>query len=121
MNEERKQLRSRRVDWLCWYLTTTLVDKILHLQHLKRAGFKRNTAMEIQITKSVKAALQISSAAVKPPERADEPAFVKSSAQDTVEYTVCGAGTADASCTCTYFQRGNLCKHIIKVHISIPY
>jgi hypothetical protein len=121
MNEEMKQLRSRRVDWLCWYLTKVLVDKVLHFQHVKQAGFKRNAAMEALVTASVRAAVDISDACVKLSEGDDAPAFVKSSASASIEYSVCGAGTAEASCTCVYFQRGNLCKHIIKVHINFEY
>lgn len=64
MNEEMKQLRSRRVDWLCWYLTMVLVDKVLHFQHVKHAGFKRNTTMEALVTTSVRGALEISDACV---------------------------------------------------------
>lgn len=119
MNEEMKQLRSRRVDWLCWYLTRVLVDKVLHFQHVKHAGFKRNTAMEALVTTSVRGALEISNACVKLSEGDDAPAFVRSSADASLEYSVCGAGTAEASCTCVYFQRGNLCKHIIKVCIDL--
>ena len=107
-----------RVDWLCWYLTTVLVDKVLHFQHVKQAGFKRNAAMEALVTTSVRGALEISNACVNLPESDEAPAFVRSSADASVEYSVCGAGTAEASCTCVYFQRGNLCKHIIKVCIS---
>ncbi len=118
MNEEMKQLRSRRVDWLCWYLTKVLVDKVLHTQHVKQVGFKRNAAMEALVTASVRAAAEISDACVKVSEGEDAPAFVRSSADDSVEYSVCGAGTAEASCTCVYFQRGNLCKHIIKVYMK---
>ena len=118
MNEEMKQLRSRRVDWLCWYLIRVLVDKVLHFQHVKQAGFKRNAAMEALVTTSVRAAMDISDACVKVSEGDDAPAFVRSSANASVEYSVCGAGTAEASCTCVYFQRGNLCKHIIKVRIK---
>ena len=98
MNEEMKQLRSRRADWLCWYLTTVLVDRVLHSQHVKQAGFKRNAAMEALVTTSVRGALEITNACVKLPEGVEAPAFVRSSAEASVEYSVCGAGTAEASC-----------------------
>ena len=75
--------------------------------------------MEALVTTSVRGALEISDACVKLPEGDDAPAFVRSSATASVEYSVCGAGTAEASCTCIYFQRGNLCKHIIKVFVSL--
>lgn len=121
MNEEKKQLRSRRINWLCWYLTTVVVNKLLHAQHVKQAGFRRNAAMEALVTKSVQAALGITDAAVVLPQNAELPAFVASSTNSAVEYTVFGVGKPDASCSCAYFQRGNLCKHIIKVGLHHLY
>lgn len=119
MDEERKQLRGRRVDWLCWFLIRKVVDKVLHAQHLKEAGFRPNRTMETMVSSSVTAARQIPDSAVKLPEGAGQPAFVRSSAQSGIEYTVCSAGGADASCSCVHFSRGNLCKHIIKVSFGM--
>lgn len=70
---------------------------------MEQAGFKRMAAMEALVTTSVRGAFEISDAYVKLPEGVEAPAFVRSSADASVEYNGCGAAAAEAGCSCVYF------------------
>lgn len=117
---DKPLLNGRRVDWLCNQLLEDVARKFLHGQHIKAAGFQRNAAIEALVHASALRALSISDTDVSLPKQAGEPAFVCSSASEGVEHTVCNPGSAEATCSCVHSQRGNLCKHLIKVRLIMP-
>ncbi len=50
---DTKGLRGRRLDWLEWWLTTTIARHYMHTLEMKERGFIKNKVMEAIVTQSV--------------------------------------------------------------------
>jgi hypothetical protein len=57
---DTKGFTRRRIDWLVWWLTTTIAHHYKHTLKLKKRGFINNKVMEAIITWSVEKAALIS-------------------------------------------------------------
>ena len=115
MNPEKTSMKGRRLDWLFYTLITSVAGYYLHKQLEKRSYFKRNLDFEKKVRESVKKAAAILDSHVTLPEEQGAAAAVCSASNPSTSYTVTGPGTASVHCTCAYSERGNLCKHAVKV------
>lgn len=118
LSDKKAMLRGRRVDWLLHCLIFKVAAYYLHNQHRKHAEFSRNRILEIEAIGIVKRAAEIPDEAVQLSMDPAAEAVVQGS--DDKAYTICNPGTADATCTCTSFLRGSVCKHIVKVSWRLP-
>lgn len=116
----KQGLRSRRIDWLLHVILGELHAYYFHRECTALAGFGFNKAAEESIRKSVEKAWDIQDMEVALPANYGEAAFVKSASAShfSGQHSVTHPGTPEAGCSCVHFIRGNICKHIIKVHFS---
>jgi hypothetical protein len=114
LNRSKQGLRSRRIDWLLHILLGAVTSFYLHKEFAAEQGLGYNKAMDNLVTKSAVQASKIEDSQLTIPREQGEAFLVQSSTTDAV-YRVTRPGKPEAGCDCTYFMRGNLCKHIIKV------
>jgi hypothetical protein len=114
LNRFKQGLRSRRIDWLLHVLLGPVTSFYLHKVVAAEQGLGYNKSMENLVTKSAFQASKIGDSQLTLPERQGEAVIVQSSTTAAVYMVTC-PGTPEAGCDCTYFLRGNLCKHIMKV------
>ena len=81
----------------------------------KRSGQTYSRKLEKAIEGSVQRAAAIADSSVCLPTAESEVATVPSASDPSQRHSVFAPGTADATCTCQHFLRGNVCKHIMKV------
>ena len=121
LNPSKQGMEGRRLDWLAHQLITKVTEHYLQRQHAKAAYFKPSLQQEKDVMRTVQNAADIPDDNVTLPAAADGAAQVRSSRDAAQQYTISQPGTAAAACTCTYYTRGNVCKHIVKVPISNPF
>ena len=118
LNPSKQGMRGRRLDWLAEQLITKVTGHYLHRQHAKAAYFKRNLQQEKMVTQTVQRAADIPDDHVNLPAAVSAPAEVQSSRDAALRYTVSHPGTDAAACNCPDANRGNVCKHVVKVQLS---
>ena len=114
LKAERCRLAGRRVDWEIHMLMAVL--RHYWYQHFRKMyGFIDNSKMQAVAVGSIIKARTIPDGDVRLPEYDGGPARVVSSESRELIYTVHNPTTDLASCTCVHAQRGNICKHQVKV------
>jgi hypothetical protein len=111
----KSRLVGRRVDWLFHELTHDVIMKYKYNQYLKESGFISNKKAERLVINSVLQSLKIPDSCVSLPTVQGQPVLVTSSKRPHVKYAVYNLDTQWACCECVHSQKGNLCKHQIKV------
>ena len=110
-----KRLVGRRIDWLIYTLTSSVVSHYWYAQMMKNIGFIRNTNIKGLVENSFEKALSIPNDHVIYDNNHMECVQVQSISKPGVIYKVYGASTDWACCTCRNAELGNICKHQIKV------
>lgn len=111
----KKTLRSKRLDWLIWFLTGELAGHYWYLDLLKSKGIIRNEYKDKFINKVVSRALEIHPSDVTTVHGGDHVIVFDRSHGNDVSYVVTGAGSEWADCNCPKDGQVNLCKHIVRV------
>lgn len=115
LKSERTRMVGRRVDWCIHALTEDVVDhywvKSLH----KEWGFVDNKKKQGIAVSSLMRARLIPDSDVTLPSSPGEHALVTSTQHRHIRYIVHNPGEEFAGCSCVWAQKGNLCKHILKV------
>lgn len=109
----KKLLHSGRIDQLLHLLMKVFQEYYLYKLHCKQIGCTSNPALEKRVKEVCQHADQIHESSVQLPEQSDGAALVKKDLG--IIYHVTSPGSAEASCDCMHFLRGEICKHIMKV------
>ena len=115
LKAEKSRLDGRRLDWLIHELTNDVVTKYDYNQYMKENGFITNKKAEQIVRNSIISANKIPDSSVSLPSRPGDPAIVTSSKRAHIRYAVYNPDTEWAVCECVWAQKGNLCKHQLKV------
>jgi hypothetical protein len=115
LRASKGRLVGRHMDWLIHQLIHDVIMKYEYNQYLKESGFILNKKAERLVINSVLQSLKIPDSCVSLPTEAGQLALVTLSKRPHVRYAVYNPDTEWASCECVYAQKGNLCKHQIKV------
>jgi hypothetical protein len=115
LSASKGRLVGRRVDWLIHELIHDVIMKYEYNQYLKESGFILNKKAERLVINSVLQSLKIPDSCISLPTKVGQPALVTSSKWPHVRYAVYNPDTQWACCECVHVQKGNLCKHQIKV------
>jgi hypothetical protein len=102
------------MDWLIHELTHDVIMKYEHNQYLTESGFISNKKAEHLVINSVLQSLKIPDSYILLPTVPGQPT-VTSSKRPHVKYAVYNPDTQWACCECVHSQKGNSCKHQIKV------
>jgi hypothetical protein len=115
LRASKNRLVRRRVDWLIHDLTHNVIMKYEYNQYLKDSGFISNKKAEHLVINSILQSLKIPDSCISLPTVEGQSALVTSSKRPHVEYAVYNPDSQWACCECVHSQKGNLCKHQIKV------
>jgi hypothetical protein len=115
LRASKGRLVGRRMDWLIHEVTHDVIMKYKYNQCLKESGFISNKKAECLIIKSILQSLKIPDSCISLPTEAGKPALVISSKRPHMRYVVYNLDIQWACCECVHAQKGNLCKHHIKV------
>jgi hypothetical protein len=89
--------------------------KYKYNQYLKENSFISNKKVEHLVINSILKSLKISDSCFLLPTEARQSALVTSSKWPHIRYAVYNLDTQWACCESVHAQKGNLCKHLIKV------
>jgi len=119
---ETKGLRGRRIDWLVWRLTTTVIRHYMHIAEMKKRGFIRNKVVERIVKTSVEKATLIPHTnvthGINDSNETGHAWMVQSLQHPNMTYEVPLPFTKYACCTCEWALRGNLCKHKVAIFFT---
>ncbi len=115
---DTKGLRGRRIDWLVWWLTTTIAHHYMHTLKMKKKSFIKNKVMEAIITQSVEKVAFIPLTHVYQPTFESGTWGVWSQYLPNVIYAVKFPFIKIFCCTCEWALWGNMCKHQIVVILT---
>ena len=114
-----KGLVGRRIDWLLDTLTESCMPYCGYMQMRKDAGFVKNCSIEELVESCFETALEIPNDNVSFDDHQLGVVKVRSMSQEDIVYSVYGATTEWACCTCKSAELGNICKHQCKVMMLI--
>ena len=115
LRQSRGKLVGRRVDWLIHQLTGDVINRYDYMQFRKENGFVTNKKGRSLMLSALTQSQKIPDSNVRLPASEGEPAFVRSSKRSHLEYAVYNPCTEWAVCECVHSQKGNICKHQLKV------
>lgn len=115
LKSERSRMTGRRVDWCITALTEDVVDHYWYKALRKEKGFVDNKKGQDIVVSSILRARKIPDEDVTLPEMDGDTALVTSTDHRHLRYTVHNPGSEMAVCNCVWAQRGNMCKHNVKV------
>ena len=115
LKSERSRMTGRRVDWCITALTEDVLDHYWYKDLRKQKGFVDNKKMQDSIVSSILKARSIPDEDVTLPSTEHDFALVTSTDHRHLRYTVHNPGSEWGVCNCVWAQRGNMCKHHIKV------
>lgn len=115
LRQSKKKLVGRRMDWLVYELTGNVIEKYDYNDWSKENGFVKNKKIRQMVVNSIIQAKSIPDNNVALPPFDGAPALVKSSKRGHIVYAVHNPCTEWAVCECVYSQKGNICKHQVKV------
>jgi hypothetical protein len=110
LKSERSRMIGRRVDWCITALTEDVLD-----HYWKEKGFVDNKKMQDCVVESILKARAIPDDDVTLPIIDGDTALVTSTEHRHLRYTVHNPGSEWGVCNCVWAQRGNICKHHVKV------
>jgi hypothetical protein len=115
LKASRSRLIGRRVDWLIHDLTHDVVKKYEYNHYLQENGFVSNKKAQCMVINSVMQTNKIPDSCVLLPSEGVGPAYMASAKRGHIKYAVYNPNTEWACCECMHAQKGNFCKHQIKV------
>ena len=115
LRSERSRMTGRRVDWCITALTEDVVDHYWYKDLRKEKGFIDNKKLQDCVVDSILKARAIPDEDVTLPTEDGDTALVTSTSHRHLRYTVHNPGSEWGMCTCVWAQRGNMCKHHVKV------
>ncbi len=116
---DTKGLRGRRIDWLVWWLSTTIARHYMHTLKMKKKGFTKKKLWRPFITWNVEKVALIPLTHVYHPTLESDGAWgVQSQRFPNVIYVVKFPFTKIFCCTCEWALRRNMCKHQIVVILT---
>jgi hypothetical protein len=115
LKSERSRMTGRRVDWCISALTEDVLDHYWYKDLRKQMGFVDNKKMQDSIVNSILKARSIPDDDVTLPSKDGDMALVTSTEHRHLRYTVHNPGSEWGVCNCVWAQRGNMCKHHVKV------
>jgi hypothetical protein len=115
LKAERTRMVGRRVDWCIHVLTGDVLTHYWYLRFQKEGGFRDNSKERGIVVSALILARDIPDADVTLPMQEGGPAYVTSTTHRHLRYVVHNPGDMWATCTCLHAQRGNTCKHKVKV------
>ena len=115
LKSERSRMTGRRVDWCITALTEDVLEHYWYKDLRKQAGFVDNKKIQDSVVNSILKARNIPDEDVTLPGESGDVALVTSTEHRHLRYTVHNPGSEWGVCNCVWAQRGNLCKHHIKV------
>ncbi|KAJ7526189.1 hypothetical protein O6H91_17G086300 [Diphasiastrum complanatum] len=113
----RNRLLGKRMDWLLWVLADDIEWSYEHMEQAKPLDKAENFEDQKIVPSCFVEARLIPDHDVYLPPCTDESARVHSQSKLNVKYEVLNIGSEWACCTCPRSQKGNLCKHVIKVSL----
>ena len=119
LRSERSRMTGRRVDWCITALTEDVVDHYWYKDLRKEKGFIDNKKCQDTVVDSILKARAIPDDDVTLPVHEGDTALVTSTEHRHLRYTVHNPGSEWGMCTCVWAQRGNMCKHHVKVVIMM--
>jgi hypothetical protein len=115
LRQSRRKLVGRRVDWLIHQLTGDVINRYDYMQFKKENGFVTNKKGRSLMLSALTQSQKIPHTNVHLPASDGEPTFVRSSKRSHLEYAVYIPCTEWAVYECVHSQKGNICKHQLKV------
>lgn len=115
LKSERSRMIGRRVDWCITALTEDVLDHYWYKDLRKEKGFVDNKKMQDCVVESILKARAIPDEDVTLPVIDGDTALVTSTEHRHLRYTVHNPGSEWGVCNCVWAQRGNICKHHVKV------
>ena len=112
---ERSRMTGRRVDWCITALTEDVLDHYWFKDLCKENGFVDNKKLQDITVESILKAREIPDSDVTLPEVEGGFALVTSTEHRHLRYTVHNPDSEWGVCNCVWAQRGNMCKHHVKV------
>ena len=112
----KEMMHARRIDQLLSLLMETFREYYLYKLDCEKVGPAINPGLEKRIGHVCRRAALIGDTQVQLPREAGAEATVTSDAG--VVHHIRRPDSAHASCTCSHFARGEVCKHIIKASTS---
>ena len=115
LKSERSRMTGRRVDWCITALTEDVLDHYWYKDLRKEKGFVDNKKQQDTVVNSILKARLIPDSDVTLPESDGGFALVTSTSHRHLRYTVHNPDSEWGVCNCVWAQRGNMCKHHVKV------
>jgi hypothetical protein len=115
LRQSKGKLVGKRVDWLIHQLTGDVINRYDYMQFKKENGFVTNKRGRSLMLSALTQAQKIPDSNVRLPASEGKPAFVWSSKRSYLEYAVYNPCTEWTMCECVHSQKGNICKHQLKV------
>ena len=115
LKAERSRLTGRRVDWCIHVLTGDVLTHYWYQRVRKRFGFVDNRKERGIVVCALIRARDIADSDVTLPLFVGGPAYVTSTSHWHIRYVVHNPSELWASCNCVHAQKGNTCKHKVKV------
>ena len=119
LKAERSRMVGRRVDWTITSLTEDVHDHFWYKGLRKEKGFIENKKMQDVVVSALMKAREIPDSDVALNQLPGNCAVVTSQEHRDVQYVVHNPGEEWAGCNCVWAQRGNICKHVVKVLLMI--
>lgn len=111
----RGKLLGRRVDWLIHQLVGDVVNRYDFMTFRKENGFVSNKKDRSLALSAIVRARSIPDTNVQLPTTPDRSALVRSCNRPWLQYRVLNPSSEWAVCECVHSQKGNICKHQVKV------
>lgn len=119
LKSERTRMVGRRVDWSITTLTEEVHDHFWYKRLRKEMGFVDNKKMQDVVVSALVRARNIPDSDVSLDQFPGNYALVTSQSNRDTRYVVHNPGEEWAGCNCMWAQRGNICKHLVKVLLMI--
>ena len=119
LKSERSRMVGRRVDWTITALTEEVHDHFWYKGLRKETGFIDNKKMQDYAVTALIKARDIPDCDVTLNVMPGNYALVTSSKHPHIRYAVYNPGEEWAGCNCVWAQRGNICKHLVKVLLML--
>ena len=114
LRTSRQKFDGRRVDWLIYHLVKDVLTHYWYAVQCKLYGFIKNGKAEGIVASAVMRAAEIPDEHVRICEEEDV-AYVASQTNFPEIWAVMSPNSDWANCNCPLGQRGNICKHVVKV------
>ena len=115
LKSKRSKMTGRRVDRCITALTEDVLDHYWYKDLRKEKGFVDNKKMQDKVVDSILKARLIPDTDVTLPLKEGDTAMVTLTTHRHMRYTVYNLGCEWGVCNFVWAQRGNMCKHHIKV------